>query len=76
MQAEINLKANELNIEFFNRIKDFLKSKKASNIKIIISDEDDYFDVLDKSISNIEQKKNLVSFTLEELLAFDPNTVK
>jgi hypothetical protein len=76
MQTEINLKADELNIEFFNRIKDFLKSKKANNIKIIISDESDYLSVLDRSINDIEDKKTLVSFTMEELLAFDPKAVK
>jgi hypothetical protein len=76
MNTEINLKAAELNLEFFNRIKDFLKSKKASNIKIIISDEDDYFTALDKSVSDIEQKTNLVTFTMEELLTFDPKSVK
>ena len=76
MQTEIKLKASELNIEFFNRIKDFLKAKKASDIKIIISDEEDYAEVLDRSISDIENNRNLVTFTLEELLAFDPKTAK
>ena len=76
MQTEINLKASELNTEFFKRITDFLKAKKASNIKIIINDDEDYMEVLDRSISDIENKKGLVTFTMEELLAFDPFKVK
>jgi len=76
MQTEINLKTSELNAEFLSRIKNYLKVKKNANIKIIINDEEDYFEVLDRSIKDIENKKGLVTFSLEELMAFDPGKVK
>jgi len=76
MHTEINLKASELNDDLLQKIKDFLKGKKEANVKITISDEDDYFDVLYRSMDDARQKKDLVTFTLDELMAFEPGNKK
>ncbi len=76
MHAEINLKASEMNADLLKKIMGILKGKKEANVKITISDEDDYFDVLYRSMADAKQKKDLVTFTLEELMAFEPETKK
>ena len=76
MHTEINLKASELNTDLLKKIVSFLKGRKEANVKISISDEDDYFDVLSRSLNDARQKKDLVTFTLEELMAFEPGAKK
>ena len=76
MHTEINLKSSELNSDLLNRIKEFLKGRKEANVKITISDEEDYSVVLNRSVQDARQKKNLVSFTLDELMSFEPGIKK
>jgi hypothetical protein len=76
MHTEINLKSSELNSDLLNRIKEFLKGRKEANVKITISDEEDYSVVLNRSVQDARQKKNLVSFTLDELMSFEPGVKK
>ena len=69
MHTEINLKGSELNSDIFKKIVAFLKGNQKANVKITISDEDNYLEVLSRSASDARQKKDLVTFTLDELMA-------
>src|SRR2546423_683257 len=71
MQTEITLKLSELNSDLIARIRTLLKGKEESVIRIRISEADDYLQILDRSLKDAREQKNLISFTLEELMAFE-----
>ena len=76
MHTEINLKGSELNTDILKKIIGFLKGNQKANVKITISDEDNYLDVLSRSASDARLKKDLITFTFDELMAFEPKSGK
>ncbi len=76
MQTTIKLNFSELNNALLDKIRDFVKGRNAAEITITINDEEDYLDVLRRSISDSEQNKNLVSFTMEEFIAYNTSKGK
>jgi ssRNA-specific RNase YbeY (16S rRNA maturation enzyme) len=66
MQTVIHLKPSELTSEFIKKMKDFLKGKKHPKITITINDEEDYLEVLNRSVRDAETELNIISFNEEE----------
>ncbi len=74
MEALIKVKVSELNIAFIERMKAFFKGKDDAEITISFNEDAySYIETLNRSISDLDQKNNLVSFTLEELEAYTAN---
>lgn len=82
VQATFTISAEDFNDEIFEKIKTYLKGQQAF-VTISIQKEpfvslkketrEEYFARLDKSISESENNKNLVSFTLPEFEDFVAN---
>ena len=71
MQTTIKLNYSELNNALMDKIRDFVKGRNTAEITITITDEEDYLDVLRRSISDSEQNKDLISFSMEEFMAYN-----
>ena len=76
MQTTIKLNFSELNNALMDKIRDFVKGRNAAEITITITDEEDYLDVLRRSISDSEQNKDLISFSMEEFMAYNASKGK
>jgi hypothetical protein len=71
MDALIKVKVSELNNAFLERLKAFFKGKDDAELTISFNEESyDYFEALDQSKQDLEQQRNLVTFTMEELEAY------
>ena len=67
----IQLKASELNASLIDRIKDLLKgSNEDEIITITVGKDAEYFSTLLRSKNDLENERNLVSFTMEELVSY------
>ena len=74
METEIRVKPSELNSTLLDKIKNFIGSKKNIDVTISIKEFDpDYVDSLNQSISQAESG-NVISFTMEEFVAYTPKT--
>jgi len=74
MEALIKVKVSELNIAFIERMKAFFKGKDDAEITISFNEDAyTYIETLNRSISDLDKKNNLVSFSLEELEAYTAN---
>ena len=76
MQTIINLKPSELNQGILDKVKEFLQGSKSASITITINEEDDYLENLTRSIAHAEENKEMITFTFEEFVAYDPKKGK
>ncbi len=68
MNAVIKVKASELNASLLERIKTLISENEDAEVTISVSDkQSDYFKVLNRSRKDLEEGRNLISFTMEEL---------
>ena len=74
METEIRVKPSELNTTLLDKIKTFIGNKKNIDVTISIKEFDpDYVESLNKSISQAESN-DLISFTMEEFVAYTPKS--
>jgi len=68
METVIKIKVSELDSTFVERIKAFFKDNEDAELIISFDEKrDEYFKILDRSISDFENGRDLVSFTIDEL---------
>ena len=73
MEAVIKIRGGELNNRLLKKIKDLVSTNKNLDITISINDaNEDYFKKLDASISQLDKKKDLLQFTMEEFVEYVP----
>ena len=70
MEAIIKVKASELNASLLDRIKNLLTGNEDEVITITLGSEAEYLSELLRSKYDLENGRNLVSFTMEELFAY------
>ncbi|HEX8462824.1 MAG TPA: hypothetical protein VF623_15420 [Segetibacter sp.] len=67
MNAVIKLKSSELNASIIERIQALIQYKENVEITISVDDNVEYFEELNRSIKDLKEGNNLISFTMEEL---------
>ncbi len=79
VQATFQVSSADFNDEIIDKIKSYIKGQHALVTISIVSEpsvspktesKKEYFDTLDKSIGELEDKESLVSFTMEEFKAY------
>jgi len=73
METIIKVSPSELNIKLLNKIKDFIGNKQNVDVTISLKEMDtEHLESLDHSIQQANDERNLISFTMEEFLAYTP----
>ncbi len=71
METFVKLRISELDNSFIERIKALYAGKEDTVLTIAIGDSaESYWDILNRSKDDLENKRNLISFTMEELEAY------
>ena len=73
METRIKIRPSELNEKLLNKIREFIGGNESVDIVIsLIDSEEKYSELLDQSIKSAEQESNLISFTMEDFMAYTP----
>ncbi|MBI1769211.1 MAG: hypothetical protein HYR67_12645 [Bacteroidetes bacterium] len=73
METIIKVSPSELDMNLLNKIKEFIGKKENIDVTISLKEMDaDYLQELSASIQQAEDEKNLISFTMEEFIAYKP----
>ncbi len=73
METIIRVSPEELNESLLEKIKKFIAGKDNVDVTISLKEYDkNYIDDLNKSINDAEKGENLISFTMEEFMAYTP----
>ncbi len=68
MEAVIKVKVSELNTSLIERVKALFKDNEDAELTILFDEKRaEYFKILNRSISDFENNRNLISFTIDEL---------
>lgn len=71
METIIKVNPSELNESLLEKIKKFIGGKDNIDVTISLKEYDKaYVDELDKSINDAEKGDNMISFTMEEFMAY------
>jgi len=74
MEAVIKVKVSELNGSLIKRIKKLFSDDEDAEITISLGKKlSEYLEVLNRSKDDLENKRNLISFTMEELAEYSAN---
>ncbi len=74
MGTIIKLSPSELNASLLNKIRKLIGNKENVDVTISLKEYDaEYLTELDNSIEQAENGQNLISFTMEEFMAYTPN---
>jgi hypothetical protein len=74
MEASIKVKVSELNGALLERIQALFKGKDDAELTISFNEDAyNYYETLSSSKHDLEQKNNLVTFTIDELEAYTAN---
>ena len=73
METIIKVSPSELDINLLNKIKEFIGKKENIDVTISLKEMDaDYMKELSASIEQAADEKNLISFTMEDFIAYKP----
>ncbi len=73
METIIKVSPSELDMNLLNKIKEFIGKKENIDVTISLKEMDaDYLQELSASIQQAENEKNLISFTMEDFIAYKP----
>jgi hypothetical protein len=73
METIIKVRPSELNETLLEKINKFIGGKDNIDVTISLKEYDkNYVDELDQSIGDAEKEENLISFTMEEFMAYTP----
>lgn len=76
METIIKVNLSELDIKLLEKIKDFIGTRKNVDVTISLKEipvgDEAFLDSLDHSIKQAEDVRNLISFTMEEFMAYTP----
>jgi len=71
MKAVIKVKLSELDDSLLNRIKNLFEGQENAELTIAFnSNQENYYETLDRSIKDLERRNGLISFTMEELKSY------
>ena len=74
METIIKVSPSELNESLIDKIRKFIAGKDNIDITISLKEFDtEYVDALNQSIKEAESGQNLVSFTMEDFMAYKPS---
>lgn len=74
METIIKVSPSELDENLLNKIRKFIGGKANIDVTISLKEFDpEYAEVLDRSIAEAEKGENLVSFTMESFMAYNPS---
>ena len=74
METIIKVKPSELNNQLIDKIKQFIGDRNNINVTISLREEnDDYMSELSKSIEQSHFEEDLVNFSMEDFMAYDPS---
>ncbi|MDB5029484.1 hypothetical protein [Mucilaginibacter sp.] len=74
METIIKINLSELNDSLLDKIRGFIGDKNNINVTISLKEfNPDYAEELDRSIEEAEKGENLVSFTMEDFMAYTPS---
>ena len=77
METFIKVSPSELNKGLLDKIKKFIGDKDNMDVTILLREFDrHYADLLDHSIEQTEQAEELVTFTMEEFMNYNPSANK
>lgn len=76
METIIKVNLSELDIKLLEKIKDFIGTRKNVDVTISLKEipvgDEAFLDSLDHSIKQADDRRNLISFTMEEFMAYTP----
>lgn len=73
METIIKVTPSELDMNLLNKIKEFIGKKENIDVTISLKEMDtDYLKELSDSIKQAENEKDLISFTMEDFMAYKP----
>ena len=73
METIIKVRPSELNVKLLNKIREYIGDNEHIDIIISLTDpKKAYHEVLNKSIQSAEKGTELVSFTMEDFMAYSP----
>ena len=76
METIIKVNLSELDIKLLEKIKDFIGTRKNVDVTISLKEipvgDEAFLDSLDHSIKQAEDVRTLISFTMEEFMAYTP----
>ena len=76
METIIKVNLSELDIKLLEKIKDFIGTRKNVDVTISLKEipvgDVAFLDSLDHSIKQADDIRNLISFTMEEFMAYSP----
>ena len=76
METIIKVNLSELDIKLLEKIKDFIGTRKNVDVTISLKEspvvDEAFLDSLDHSIKQADDIRNLISFTMEEFMAYTP----
>ena len=73
METIIKVSPSELDIKLLNKIRDYIGSKQNVDVTISLKEMDlTYVDSLNHSIQQANDEGNLISFTMEDFIAYIP----
>jgi ssRNA-specific RNase YbeY (16S rRNA maturation enzyme) len=73
METIIKVHPSELNVELLEKIRQFIGEKENIEVTISLKEYDkEYVDELNRSIESSENNRNVITFTLEDFMAYTP----
>ena len=74
METIIKVSPSELNENLLNKIRNFIGGKENIDVTISLREFDpEYSEALDHSIEEAEKGETLISFTMENFMAYTPS---
>ena len=74
METIIKVSPAELDIKLLNKIREFIGNKENVDVTISLKELDAaYMEALDHSIHQASDERNLISFTMEDFMAYTPS---
>ncbi len=73
METIIKVSPSELDIKLLNKIRDFIGNKRNVDVTKFLKEIDaTYMESLDHSIQQADDDGSLISFTMEDFMAYTP----
>ncbi|MGZ3925136.1 MAG: hypothetical protein ACXVBJ_15295 [Flavisolibacter sp.] len=73
METIIKVSPGELNENLLEKIKNFIGDKDNVDVTISLKEYDkSYLDDLDESVNQADKGEDLISFTMEDFMAYSP----
>lgn len=73
MEAIIKVHPSELDMKLLNKLREFIGDKEHIDVTISLKEYDAvYREALNRSIESAENNSGLISFTMEDFMAYSP----